>query len=103
MATKTNVNPAAKNYAKIGIIAAIVIAIAAGGTWLVSSLNGGSGATVEESMEEVSTDAVYTTTAVTETRAYVANFRFKPIDPREVKVATNDAAQGTVIDTKATL
>lgn len=46
--------------------------------------------------EEVSTDAVYTTTAVTETRAYVANFRFKPIDPREVKVATNDAAQGTV-------
>ena len=57
MATKTNVNPAAKNYAKIGIIAAIVIAIAAGGTWLVSSLNGGSGATVEESMEMVSTDA----------------------------------------------
>ncbi|MBR5531789.1 MAG: hypothetical protein IKU59_00555 [Bacteroidales bacterium] len=46
--------------------------------------------------EEVSTEAVYTTTAVTENRNYVANFRFKPIDPREVKVATNDAAQGTV-------
>ncbi len=57
MATKTNANPATKNYAKIGIIAAIVIAIAAGGTWLVSSLNGNSGATVEESMEMVTTDA----------------------------------------------
>ena len=42
----------------------------------------------------VSTDAVYTTTAVTETRAYVANFQFKPVDPREVKVATNDASKG---------
>ena len=52
MATKTNANPATKNYAKIGIIAAIVIAIAAGGTWLVSSLNGNSGATVEESLEK---------------------------------------------------
>ena len=42
----------------------------------------------------VSTDAVYTTTAVTETREYVANFQFKPVDPREVKVATNDASKG---------
>ena len=42
----------------------------------------------------VSTEAVYTTTAVTETREYVANFQFKPIDPREVKVASNDAAKG---------
>ena len=57
MATKTNVNPAAKKYAKFGIIAAIVIAVAAGGVWLVSALNGNSGATVEESMEVVSTDA----------------------------------------------
>ena len=46
--------------------------------------------------EEVSTDAVYTTTAVTETRAYVANFRFKPIDPREVKVVSNNSSKGYV-------
>ncbi len=57
MATKTNVNLAAKSYAKTGIIAAIVIAVAACGVWLVSSLNGNSGASVEESMEMVSTDA----------------------------------------------
>lgn len=56
MATKTNVNPAAKNYAKVGIIAAIVIAVAAGGAWLVSSLNN-TGATVDEAMEVVSNDA----------------------------------------------
>ena len=43
---------------------------------------------------EVSTQAVYTTTAVTETRAYVANFKFKPIDPREVKVTSNDTSKG---------
>ncbi len=57
MTTKTNSNPATKNYAKIGIIAAIVIAVAAGGAWLVSALNGNSGASVEESMELVSNDA----------------------------------------------
>ena len=56
MATKTNENPT-KNYARFGIIAAIVIAVAAGGTWLVSSLNSNSGASVEESMEVVTTDA----------------------------------------------
>ena len=44
--------------------------------------------------EVVSTEAVYTTTAVTETRSYVATFKFKPVDPREVKVASNDAAKG---------
>ena len=43
---------------------------------------------------EVSTDAVYTTTAVTETRAYVANFKYKPVDPREVKVISNDTSKG---------
>ena len=43
---------------------------------------------------EVSTDAVYTTTAVTETRAYVANFKYKPVDPREVKVTSNDTSKG---------
>ena len=58
MATKANVNPATKNYAKIGIIAAIVIAVAAGRAWLVSAMNNNSGATVEESMEAVSADAM---------------------------------------------
>ena len=58
MVTKANVNPATKNYAKIGIIAAIVIAVAAGGAWLVSAMNNNSGATVEESMEMVSADAM---------------------------------------------
>ena len=43
---------------------------------------------------EVSTNAVYTTTAITETREYVANFKFKPIDPREVKVTSNDTSKG---------
>ena len=44
--------------------------------------------------EVVSTEAVYTTSAVTETREYIANFEFKPVDPREVKVASNDVAKG---------
>ena len=44
--------------------------------------------------EVVSTEAVYTTDFVTEARDYVANFQFKPVDPREVKVASNDAAKG---------
>lgn len=57
MATKTNVNPAVKKYAKTGIIAAVVIAVAACGVWIVSSLNNNSGATVEESMEAVSENA----------------------------------------------
>ena len=43
---------------------------------------------------EVSTDAVYTTTAVTENREYVANFKFKPVEPREVKVASSDNTKG---------
>ncbi|MBR4118813.1 MAG: T9SS type A sorting domain-containing protein [Bacteroidales bacterium] len=43
---------------------------------------------------EVSTDAVYTTTAVTENREYVANFKFKPVEPREVRVASSNNAKG---------
>ncbi|MBR2476247.1 MAG: discoidin domain-containing protein [Bacteroidaceae bacterium] len=45
----------------------------------------------------VSTDAVYTTTAVTENRDYVANFEFKPVDPRTVKVASNDKTKGYAV------
>ena len=46
---------------------------------------------------EVSTDAVYTTTAVTENREYVANFEFKPVEPRTVKVASNDKTKGYAV------
>ena len=46
---------------------------------------------------EVSTDAVYTTTAVTESREYVANFRFIPIEPRTVKVSSNDKTKGYAV------
>ena len=45
---------------------------------------------------EVSTEAVYTTSAITESRSYVANFEFKPVDPREVKVVSGNTAKGTV-------
>ncbi len=55
--TKKAVNPAAKNYAKTGIIAAIVIAVAALGIWGISAMRGGSDATVGEAIEAVSTDA----------------------------------------------
>ncbi len=54
--TKTNENVAAKKYAKGGIIAAVVIAVAALGMWALSG-NGGGGASLEESMAVVTTDA----------------------------------------------
>lgn len=56
MANTKNTNPVAKNYAKVGIIAAIVIAVAALGVFAVSHMNRG-GATVTESLQEVSADA----------------------------------------------
>lgn len=55
--TKTPVNPAAKKYVKTGIIAAVVIAVAALGVWAISAMRTGGGATVEEAMEVVTTDA----------------------------------------------
>ena len=57
MAKKTPANPAVKNYVKIGVIAAIVIVVAALGAWGISALRGGSSATVEEALEVVTTDA----------------------------------------------
>ena len=45
----------------------------------------------------VSTDAIYTTTAITESREYVANFEFKPVEPRTVKVASNDKTKGYAV------
>ena len=57
MANNTPANPAVKNYVKIGVIAAIVIVVAALGAWGISALRGGSSATVEEALEVVTTDA----------------------------------------------
>ena len=57
MANKTPANPTVKNYVKIGVIAAIVIVVAALGAWGISALRGGSSATVEEALEVVTTDA----------------------------------------------
>ncbi len=56
MVKTNNTNPV-QNYKKTGIIAAIVIVVAALGVWAVSALNGNNGATVAEAMETVSTDA----------------------------------------------
>ncbi len=53
---KKSVNPAAKKYARGGIIAAVVIAVAALGIWALSATNH-DGATVAQAMESVSTDA----------------------------------------------
>ena len=58
MAQKTKENPQIKNYKKMGIVAAIVIAVAILGAWAVSALNSGSTKSVEEAMEVVSKDAV---------------------------------------------
>mgnify|MGYP001780053117 CR=1 FL=1 len=58
MANKTQADPAVKKYVKTGIIAAIVVVVAALGIWVISAVRGNSGgATVEEAIETVSTDA----------------------------------------------
>lgn len=56
MANTKNTNQTAKNYTKVGIIATIVIAVAALGVFAVSHMNRG-GATVTEALESVSADA----------------------------------------------
>lgn len=56
MANTKNVNPAAKKYARGGIIAAVVVIIAALGVWAVSQ-SSRSGASVESSLTEVNADA----------------------------------------------
>lgn len=53
---KKSVNPAAKKYARGGIIAAVVVVVAALGVWALSSVHR-DGATVAQAMESVSTDA----------------------------------------------
>ena len=58
MANKTQADPAVKKYVKTGIIAAIVVVVAALGIWAISAVRGNSGgASVEEAIETVSTDA----------------------------------------------
>lgn len=57
MVKKSSENQVVKNYKKIGIVAAIVIVVAALGIWAVSALNTNGGATVGEALETVSTDA----------------------------------------------
>ncbi|MBR5533042.1 MAG: discoidin domain-containing protein [Bacteroidales bacterium] len=47
--------------------------------------------------EVVSTDAVYTTDLVTESRAYVANFEFAPVAPRTITATVNNTAKGSVV------
>ena len=42
----------------------------------------------------VSTEAVYTTEVITENVTYVANFQFKPVAPRTVKVTSNNKQKG---------
>lgn len=56
MANTKNVNPAAKKYARSGIIAAVVVIIAALGVWAVSQSSRG-GASVASSLNEVNADA----------------------------------------------
>lgn len=54
---KNTVNPAAKKYARTGIIAAAVVVVAALGIWAVSSMSRG-GASVNKALGDVSADAV---------------------------------------------
>lgn len=57
MAKKPAETVVVKNYKKTGIVAAIVVAVAALGVWTVSALNSNSGSTVQEAMTVVSEDA----------------------------------------------
>ena len=57
MENKTQANPAVKKYVKTGVIAAVVIAVAALGIWGISALRGGGETTVEEALTVVSPDA----------------------------------------------
>ncbi len=57
MVKKSSENQVVKNYKKTGVVAAVVIAVAALGVWGVSTLNSEKTASVAEVMEEVSTEA----------------------------------------------
>ena len=57
MANKTVANPAVKKYMKTGIIAAIVIVVAALGIWGISAIRGEKTVSAEEALQVVTTDA----------------------------------------------
>lgn len=57
MVKKSSENQAVKSYKKTGIIAAVVIAVAALGVWGVSALNSNNTSTVAEAMENISESA----------------------------------------------
>lgn len=57
MAKKSSDNQVVKNYKKTGIVAAVVIAVAALGVWGVSALNSEKTTSVAEAMTEVSENA----------------------------------------------
>ena len=57
MVKKSSENQAVKNYKKTGIVAAVVIAVAALGVWGVSALNSDKNTSVATVIEEVSADA----------------------------------------------
>lgn len=57
MAKKSSEQNVVKNYKKNGIVAAVVVAVAALGVWAVAALNSNGGATVEQAMDVVTTDA----------------------------------------------
>ncbi len=57
MVKKSTENTVVKNYKKTGIVAAVVIAVAALGIWAVSALNSDNGASVADAMTVVSEDA----------------------------------------------
>ena len=46
--------------------------------------------------DKVSDEAVYTTTAITEDRDYVANFSFIPVSPRNIQIVSNNGEKGLV-------
>lgn len=55
---QTKTNPTTKNYAKMGIIAAIVVAVAILGIVIVSAVSHHGGVSVDKALKEVSTEAV---------------------------------------------
>lgn len=50
-------NPTTKNYVKMGIVAAVVVVVAILGIWAVSAISGRGGASVNDAIASVSTDA----------------------------------------------
>ena len=55
---QTKTNSATKNYAKMGIIAAVVVVVAILGFWAISAISNHGGVSVDKAIENVSTEAV---------------------------------------------